>query len=84
MWAIARAHSDYDSTLHASAFEVAAVLDIARCSGFDGGNDRAASALAGLVVAMLTVLVRGHVGVPKIPLRKGRPCVVVFIVYSLH
>ncbi|MBP9084777.1 MAG: hypothetical protein KBG15_01615 [Kofleriaceae bacterium] len=45
---------------HASAFEVEAVLDIARCSGFDGVNDRAASALAGRVAAMTTALVRGR------------------------
>ncbi|MBP9086282.1 MAG: hypothetical protein KBG15_09185 [Kofleriaceae bacterium] len=45
---------------HASAVEVEAVLDIARCSCFDGVNDRAASAMAGRVVAMTTVLVRGQ------------------------
>ena len=45
---------------HASAFEVEAVLDIARCSGFDSVNDRAASALAGRVAAMTTALVRGR------------------------
>ncbi|MBP9086092.1 MAG: hypothetical protein KBG15_08235 [Kofleriaceae bacterium] len=45
---------------HAAAFEVEAVLDSARCSGFDGVNDRAASALAGRVAAMTTALVRGR------------------------
>ncbi|MBP9085325.1 MAG: four helix bundle protein [Kofleriaceae bacterium] len=45
---------------HASAFKVEAVLDIARCSGFDGVNDRAASALAGRVAAMTTALARGR------------------------
>jgi four helix bundle protein len=45
---------------HASAFEVEAVLDIARCCGFDGVEDRAARALAGRVAAMTTVLVRGR------------------------
>ncbi len=43
---------------HASAFEVEAVLDIARCCGFDGLEDRAARALAGRVAAMTTALVR--------------------------
>ncbi|MBP9088422.1 MAG: hypothetical protein KBG15_20035 [Kofleriaceae bacterium] len=43
---------------HGSAFEVEAVLDIARCCGFDGVADRAARALAGRLAAMTTVLVR--------------------------
>ena len=43
---------------HGSAFEVEAVLDIARCCGFDGIDDRAARALAGRVAAMTTALVR--------------------------
>ena len=43
---------------HASAFEVEAVLDIARCCGFDAVEDRAARALAGRVAAMTTALVR--------------------------
>jgi four helix bundle protein len=43
---------------HASAFEVEAVLDIARSCGFDDRADRAASLLAGRVAAMTTVLVR--------------------------
>ncbi len=45
---------------HASAFEVEAVLDIARCCGFDAVDERAAQALAGRVAAMTTVLVRGR------------------------
>jgi four helix bundle protein len=45
---------------HASAFEVEAVLDIVRCCGFDGLEDRAAQALAGRVAAMTTALVRGR------------------------
>ncbi|MBP9086308.1 MAG: four helix bundle protein [Kofleriaceae bacterium] len=45
---------------HASAFEVEAVLDIARCRGFDGVNDRAARALAGRVAAITTAMVRGR------------------------
>ena len=43
---------------HGSAFEVEAVLDIARCCGFDGLDDRAARILAGRVAAMTTTLVR--------------------------
>ena len=43
---------------HASAFEVEAVLDIARYCGFDGVDDRAARALAGRVAAMTTAVVR--------------------------
>ena len=43
---------------HGSAFEVEAVLDIARCCGFDTVEDRAARALAGRVAAMTTALVR--------------------------
>ena len=43
---------------HGSAFEVEAVLDIARCCGFDGVEDRAARALAGRVAAITTALVR--------------------------
>ena len=43
---------------HASAWEIHAVLDIARCCGFDGVEDRAARALAGRVAAMTTALVR--------------------------
>ena len=42
---------------HASAFEVEAVLDIARCCGFDAVDDRAARALAGRVAAMTSALV---------------------------
>ena len=42
---------------HGSAFEVESVLDIARCCGFDGLEDRAARALAGRVAAMTTALV---------------------------
>ena len=43
---------------HGSAWETNAVLDIARCCGFDAVEDRAARALAGRVAAMTTVLVR--------------------------
>jgi four helix bundle protein len=43
---------------HASAFEVEAVLDIARSCGFDDNAARAASLLAGRVAAMTTVLIR--------------------------
>ena len=42
---------------HGSAWETNAVLDIARCCGFDGLEDRTARALAGRVAAMTTALV---------------------------
>ncbi len=43
---------------HGSAWEIHAVLDIARCCGFDSVEDRAARALADRVAAMTTALVR--------------------------